>query len=116
MKARRRGYIVMVSSDSGIHYFANQAIYGLTKHGMNDLVQYILAEYQQYNIHAVALCPGLTDTEMGLGFHPTARENVLTTDAVAAWVRWAIEQPDNMSVARPLVLSPMRSPMERSND
>lgn len=115
MRERRNGCIVMVSSDSGIHHFAGQVIYGLSKHGMNDLVQYIVAEYGQHNIHAVALCPGLTDTEMGLGFDPTAPENVLSAEAVAAWATWAIRQPDNMNVARPLVLSPMRNPMEHTD-
>jgi len=110
MREQRRGFILMVSSDSGIHHFANQVIYGLTKHGMNDLVQYILTEYREHNIHAAALCPGLTDTEMGLSFNPPGRGNVLSAKAVAAWARWVISQPDNMNVARPLVLSPMWDP------
>ena len=112
MRTQQRGFILMVSSDSGIHHFAQQVIYGLSKHGMNDLVQYILAEYKQYNIHAAAICPGLTDTEMGLSLTPTARPNVLSAQAVAAWARWLITQPDNMNVAQPLVLSPIRDPWE----
>jgi len=111
MRERRQGFILMVSSDSGIYYFQNQAIYGLTKHGLNDLAQFILAEYGQYNIHAVALCPGLTDTEMGLSFSPAYRERVLATDAVAAWAEWIIAQPDNMKVGQPVVISPKRNPM-----
>ena len=102
----------MVSSDSGIHYFPNQVIYGLSKHGMNDLVQYILAEYKQYNIHAVSLCPGLTDTEMGLGLKPTVRENVLSRENIAEWAKWVIIQADNLNVAGPMILSPMRNPWE----
>jgi NAD(P)-dependent dehydrogenase (short-subunit alcohol dehydrogenase family) len=112
MKRRRRGFILMVSSDSGIHYFRNQSIYGLSKHGMNALVQFILAEAGQDNVHAAALCPGLTDTDMGLSFDPPIRANVLSAQAVAAWARWIISQPENMNVARPLVLSPMRDPWE----
>ena len=115
MKQRRRGCILMVSSDSGIHHFPGQVIYGLSKHGMNDLVRYIVAEYGQFNVHAVALCPGLTDTDMGRGFHPSAPHNMLSADDVAAWAVWAIRQPDTMNVARPLVLSPMRSPMEHED-
>jgi NAD(P)-dependent dehydrogenase (short-subunit alcohol dehydrogenase family) len=110
MKEKRRGFILMVSSDSGIHHFRNQAVYGISKHGMNALVQFILAECGQYNIHAAALCPGLTDTEMGLSFDPPVRENVLAAAAVARWASWVISQQDNMNVARPLVLSPMRDP------
>lgn len=113
MKERRRGFILMVSSDSGIHSFRNQAVYGLSKHGMNALVQFILAECGQYNIHAAALCPGLTDTEMGLSFDPPVRKNVLSAADVARWASWVISQPDNMNVARPLVLSPMRDPWEK---
>lgn len=112
MKEQRNGCILMVSSDSGIHYFQHQVIYGLTKHGMNDLAQYILAEYQPFGIHAAALCPGLTDTEMGLSLNPSVPNNVLRATDVAAWARWVIAQPANMNVARPLVLSPMYSPME----
>ena len=112
MKERRRGFILMVSSDSGIHHFRNQAIYGMSKHGMNALVQFILAECSQFNVHAAALCPGLTDTEMGLSFDPPIRANVLSAHAVARWAAWVISQPDNMNVARPIVLSPMRDPWE----
>ena len=112
MKARRRGFILMVSSDSGIHHFQNQAVYGLSKHGLNALAQFILAECGQFNVHAAALCPGLTDTEMGLSFDPPVRENVLSAEAVARWAAWVISQPENMNVARPLVLSPMRDPWE----
>lgn len=112
MKQQRRGCILMVSSDSGIHYFQHQVVYGLSKHGMNDLVQYILAEYQPFGIHAAALCPGLTDTTMGLSLNPTVRSHVLSATDVAAWARWVIAQPPNMNVARPLVLSPMYNPME----
>ncbi|NLF02500.1 MAG: SDR family oxidoreductase [Anaerolineales bacterium] len=110
MRERRQGFILMVSSDSGINHFRNQAIYGLSKHGLVELAQFILAEYAQYNVRALALCPGLTDTEMGLGFHPTVPENVLSAKAVAAWARWAISQPDSMKIAQPLVLSVMRDP------
>jgi NAD(P)-dependent dehydrogenase (short-subunit alcohol dehydrogenase family) len=113
MKSRRRGCILMVSSDSGIHHYQRQAVYAISKHGMNALVQFILSECGQYNIHAAALCPGLTDTEMGLSFDPPVRENVLSAEAVARWAAWVISQPDNMNVARPLVLSPMRDPWEK---
>jgi NAD(P)-dependent dehydrogenase (short-subunit alcohol dehydrogenase family) len=112
MKKRRRGCILMVSSDSGIYHYTRQAVYGISKHGMNALVRFILSECGQYNIHAAALCPGLTDTEMGLSFDPPVRENVLSAQAVAGWAAWVISQPDNMNVARPLVLSPMRDPWE----
>ena len=115
MKARKRGFILMVSSDSGIYYFRNQSIYGISKHGMNALVQFILTEAGHANVHAAALCPGLTDTDMGLSFDPPVRANVLAARAVAAWARWVISQPDNMNVARPLVLSPMRDPWEATS-
>ena len=113
MKARKRGFILMVSSDSGIYYYRDQSVYGLSKHCMNALVQFILAEARQDNIHAAALCPGLTDTDMGLSFDPPVLRHVLSAEAVAAWARWVISQPDNMNVARPLVLSPMRDPWEK---
>jgi NAD(P)-dependent dehydrogenase (short-subunit alcohol dehydrogenase family) len=112
MKSRQDGFILMVSSDSGIHHFENQSIYGLSKHCMNALVQFILTEAGRFNVHAAAICPGLTDTDMGLSFDPTVRANVLSARAVASWARWVISQPDNMNVARPLVLSPLRDPWE----
>jgi NAD(P)-dependent dehydrogenase (short-subunit alcohol dehydrogenase family) len=112
MKSNQSGCIIMVSSDSGVHYFQNQVIYGLSKHGMNDLVQYVLSEYSQYNIHAVSLCPGLTDTEMGLGLNPTVRENVLSKENIAEWAIWVMKQPDNLKIAGPIILSPMRDPWE----
>ncbi len=113
MKERRRGFILMVSSESGMTPFPNQVIYGLSKYAMNALAQFILVECAEYNIHAVALCPGLTDTEMGLSLDPPVRENVLSTQAVARWAAWAISQPDTMNVAGPLFLSTQRDPWEK---
>ncbi len=110
MKSKKNGFILMISSDSGIHYFPDEVIYGLTKHGMNDLVQYILAEYKQYNIHSVALCPGLTATEMGLSLNPAHRENVLEAETIADWAVWVITQPDKINVAKPILISPMYDP------
>jgi NAD(P)-dependent dehydrogenase (short-subunit alcohol dehydrogenase family) len=112
MKQRGGGFILMISSDSGIYYFPNQVIYGLTKHGMNDLAQFILKEYQQYNIHAAALCPGLTATDMGLSLHPKVRENVLEAETVARFAIYIISQPDTVNLARPVVLSTMKDPWD----
>ena len=111
MRQRQRGFILMVSSNSGTEHFPNQSIYGLSKHGMNDLARYITSEYRQHNVHAAALCPHLTDTEMGLRFNPPVRERVLETKKVAAWARWLITQPDNMDVSKAIELSVMRNPM-----
>jgi len=110
MKSRKTGFILMVSSESGMVYYRDQSIYGLSKHCMNALVQFILAEAKDFNIHAVALCPGLTDTEMGLGFSPPAPENCLSAKVVAACARWVISQPDKINVAQPLAVCNMWDP------
>jgi NAD(P)-dependent dehydrogenase (short-subunit alcohol dehydrogenase family) len=112
MKARRRGFILMVSSESGILYFPNQVIYGLAKHGMNALAGFIQAECSPHNVHAAALCPGLTDTEMGLSLDPPVPGNLLSAAAVARWAAWLISQPDTMSVGRPVMLTTTRDPWD----
>ena len=110
MRDRKRGCVVMVASDSGTNYFPRQPLYGLSKHALVDLAGYIRTDYGRDSVRAVALCPGLIDTEMGRSFDPTRPEAVLSPVAVAAWARWAISQPDNMSIAGPLILSPTWDP------
>src|SRR5690606_259615 len=91
-------------------YFEAESVYGISKHAMNDLTNYIRLEYSRDNISAVSICPGLVRTAMGEGLQPKHQDTLLEPATVAAWVRFAIEQPEQVRFRSPLVLGTSRNP------
>jgi len=67
MRAQRSGHIINISSESGLNYYRNDLIYGLSKHALNDLGEYIQQENQDFNIRVNTICPGMVVTPMSEG-------------------------------------------------
>lgn len=106
MAARGKGTIVMLSSISAVEHYPNEALYGLTKRGMNDLAAYVTVEYGEKGIRAFAVCPGLVRTEMGTALAPQFEgEPMLEPEDVAAWVVFALKQPRSVRLAGPIILA-----------
>ena len=112
MVSRGGGCIVMLSSVSGIRYYADEALYGLSKHAMNDLAQYIRVEYGRSQIHAFSICPGLVATDMGVSLKPKLPDRMLSVEEVAAFTAFAIGQSERVAIGGPIVIEPSRNPHE----
>lgn len=110
MSERKTGYIIMMSSISGVRYYPKQVLYGLSKHGMNALAEFIMAEYAEHNIHALCICPGIALTEMGLIHSPVHVDALITPEDIAGWVVHAVSQHDRVRVPNPIVLATSRNP------
>ncbi len=41
MRAQRSGHIINISSESGLMYYHNNSVYGLSKHALNDFGEYV---------------------------------------------------------------------------
>jgi SDR family mycofactocin-dependent oxidoreductase len=65
MIARRRGgAVVLTSSVTGLHGYANIASYAAAKHGVNGLMRTLANELGPHNIRVNSVCPGLINTDM----------------------------------------------------
>ncbi len=65
MIARRRGKIIMISSQTGVIAVDDHAAYASSKGGLNALTQSLCAEWAQHNVQVNAICPTVILTPMG---------------------------------------------------
>lgn len=100
MKKQEDGAIVNVSSVAGISAAPRMSAYAASKHAVVGLTRAVASEYGKFNIRVNAVCPTVTDTEMGRSYineNPEALEAVRnltpmrrfgTADEVARFISW----------------------------
>jgi 3-oxoacyl-[acyl-carrier protein] reductase len=64
MMVQRSGYIINISSASGVRGYVNQAAYCASKHGLMGLTKVLAMEGQEYGIRVSVILPGAVDTPM----------------------------------------------------
>jgi NAD(P)-dependent dehydrogenase (short-subunit alcohol dehydrogenase family) len=64
MMARRRGWIINISSSAGIKGYVEQSGYCASKHGLLGFAKVLALETQRHGIRVHTLCPGAVDTDM----------------------------------------------------
>lgn len=64
MKKNSNGYIINISSVSGIKAYEKQGVYGISKHGVMGLTKSLAVDLQPNNIRVSAIMPGSVDTDM----------------------------------------------------
>jgi NAD(P)-dependent dehydrogenase (short-subunit alcohol dehydrogenase family) len=64
MKKNSSGYIINISSVSGIKAYEKQGVYGISKHGVMGLTKSLAVDLQSKNIRVSAIMPGSVDTDM----------------------------------------------------
>ncbi len=72
MVARRRGKIVIISSDAGRTGSSGEVVYSAAKAGLLGFTKALAREMARYQINVNAVCPGPTDTPL---FAEIARES-----------------------------------------
>jgi NAD(P)-dependent dehydrogenase (short-subunit alcohol dehydrogenase family) len=55
---------INISSESGLEYYPGDGAYGITKHALNAMGEYIQRENQEFGIRVNTICPGMVVTEM----------------------------------------------------
>jgi NAD(P)-dependent dehydrogenase (short-subunit alcohol dehydrogenase family) len=68
MAPRRRGSIIVTSSNSGVQYDREMIAYCTTKHAVIAMVRQIAVDFARHNVRCNALCPGFVDTVFNAGF------------------------------------------------
>jgi 3-oxoacyl-[acyl-carrier protein] reductase len=80
MIERRRGWIIHISSSSGLKGYPEQGGYCASKHALNGFAKCLALETQHHGIRVHTICPGAVDTEL-------ARAHRTQGDDPADWMR-----------------------------
>jgi NAD(P)-dependent dehydrogenase (short-subunit alcohol dehydrogenase family) len=110
MRRRRRGHIVNISSESGLEYYAGDGAYGISKHALNALGEYIQRENQELGIRVDTICPGMVVTEMSENSPGLDHAKCLYPDDIAELVLWLLTRRPNVKIGRPLLIQTMENP------
>jgi len=79
MIERRRGWVINISSTTGIKGYVGQSAYCASKHGLMALAKVLALETQEHGVRIHAICPATTDTDMVRG--------IPRTDGPSEWIR-----------------------------
>lgn len=112
MRFQRRGDIVNISSESGIEYYATDGAYGVAKHGLNALSEFIQRENQEHNIRVNTICPGMVVTEMTQNSPGLHHDKCLYPEDIADLIVWLVSRRANIKIGRPILIQTMENPWE----
>jgi 3-oxoacyl-[acyl-carrier protein] reductase len=112
MRRQRRGHIINISSESGIEYYTEDAVYGVSKHALNDFGEFVQRENQEYNIRVNTICPGMVVSEMTEDSKGLDRSKCLYPEDIADLVVWLLTRRENIKIGTPILIQTMLNPWE----
>lgn len=104
MRARGRGDIVSIGSIADHTAFPGNAAYGSSKHGLRALHEVLRTELRGTGVRVTLISPGPVDTPLWDTIDPDRREGftpraqMLSPNAVAAAVLYALSQPPDVDI------------------
>jgi NAD(P)-dependent dehydrogenase (short-subunit alcohol dehydrogenase family) len=110
MRSKQSGHIINISSEGGLEYYQGSGAYGVSKHALNVLGEYIQRENQAHGIRVDTICPGMVVTPMSDQARGLNREKCLFPDDVADLVMWLLTRRQNVKIGRPVLIQTMENP------
>ena len=110
MRARHSGHIINISSESGLEYYPGDGAYGISKHALNALSEYIQRENQDLNIRVDSICPGMVVTEMSENSPGLDHSKCLYPEDIADLVLWLVSRRTNIKIGTPVLIQTMENP------
>jgi 3-oxoacyl-[acyl-carrier protein] reductase len=110
MRRQRRGHIINISSESGLEYYEGSGAYGVSKHALNALGEYIQRENQELGIRVNTICPGMVVTEMTEDSPGLDHEKCLYPEDIADLVMWLLSRRANIKIGTPILIQTMQNP------
>ena len=111
-RTQKSGHIINISSESGLEYYLGDGSYGLSKHALNDMGEYIQRENQELNIRVNTICPGMVVTEMTENSSGLDREKCLYPEDIADLTIWLLTRRPNVKIGTPILIQTMLNPWE----
>jgi 3-oxoacyl-[acyl-carrier protein] reductase len=111
-RSQQSGHIVNISSESGLEYYPGDGSYGLSKHALNDLGEYIQRENQELNVRVNTICPGMVVSEMTENSPGLDHEKCLYPEDIADLVVWLLTRRPNVKIGTPILIQTMLNPWE----
>ena len=112
MRRQREGDILNISSESGIEYYESDGGYGLSKHALNALAEYIQRENQAHGIRVNTICPGMVVTEMSQDTPGLDHDRCLYPEDIADLAMWLLTRRANIKIGTPILIQTMLNPWE----
>ena len=112
LQAKRSGHIINISSESGLEYYPGDGAYGISKHALNAMGEYIQRENQDYNIRVNTICPGMVVSEMTQDDAGLDQTKCLYPEDIADLVLWLLTRRPNIKIGTPILIQTMLNPWE----
>lgn len=110
MRAQGHGHIINISSESGLEYYPGDGAYGISKHALNALSEYIQRENQDFGVRVDTICPGMVVTEMTQDSPGLDHSRCLTPQDIAELVLWLLTRRSNIKIGTPILIQTMENP------
>ena len=113
MRAQKSGHILNISSESGLNHYEGDGAYGVSKHALNALEEYIQRENQDLNIRVDTICPGMVVSEMTSDDPGLNHEKCLYPEDIADLAVWLVTRRRNVKIGTPILIQTMENPWEQ---
>ena len=113
LREKKSGHLIQISSESGLEYYPGDGAYGVSKHALNALGEYIQRENQDLNIRVDTICPGMVVTEMSEDSPGLNQERCLYPEDIADLVVWLVNRRPNVKIGTPILIQTMLNPWEQ---
>ena len=110
MREQRSGHIINISSESGIEYYQGNGAYGVAKHALNALGEFMQRENQEFGIRVNTICPGMVITEMTEKSTGLNHEKSMQPEDIADLVMWLLSRRPNIKIGLPVLIQTMENP------
>jgi 3-oxoacyl-[acyl-carrier protein] reductase len=112
MRAKHSGQIINISSESGLEHYPGDGAYGVSKHALNALGEYIQRENQEFGIRVNTICPGMVVTEMTRNSTGLDHNKCLYPEDIADLIVWLLTRRENIKIGTPILIQTMINPWE----
>lgn len=110
MREQGGGHIINISSEAGLEYYRGSGAYGVSKHGLNALGEYVQRENQDFAIRVNTICPGMVVTEMTENTPGLDHSKCLYPQDIADLALWLLTRRTNIKIGTPILIQTMENP------